>query len=36
MALNEVVYPDKNLAGGTGFAGSLFLEFENGAVSVDR
>jgi len=27
-ALNEVVEPDKKLAGGTGFEGSLFLEFE--------
>ena len=29
-ALNEVVEPDKKLAGGTGFEGFLFLEFENG------
>ena len=31
-ALNEVVEPDKKLAGGTGFEGSLFLEFENGGA----
>ncbi|WP_245814213.1 hypothetical protein [Cystobacter ferrugineus] len=31
-ALNEAVEPDKKLAGGTGFAGSLFLEFENGGA----
>ncbi len=31
-ALNEVVKPDKKLAGGTGFEGSLFLEFENGGA----
>ena len=30
--LNEVVEPDKKLAGGTGFEGSLFLEFENGGA----
>jgi hypothetical protein len=28
-ALNEAVQPDKKLVGGTGFEGSLFLEFEN-------
>ena len=28
-ALNEAVEPDKKLVGGTGFEGSLFLEFEN-------
>jgi hypothetical protein len=31
-ALNEVVEPDKKLTGGTGFEGSLFLEFENGGT----
>ena len=31
-ALNEVVTPDKRLTGGTGFEGSLFLEFENGGA----
>ncbi|HYO65191.1 MAG TPA: hypothetical protein VEU33_03835, partial [Archangium sp.] len=31
-ALNEAVEPDKKLAGGTGFEGSLFLEFENGGA----
>ncbi|HEX8438600.1 hypothetical protein [Archangium sp.] len=31
-ALNEAVEPDKKLAGGTGFDGSLFLEFENGGA----
>jgi len=31
-ALNEVVKPDKKLTGGTGFEGSLFLEFENGGA----
>ncbi|MFY0527203.1 hypothetical protein ACN28I_30015 [Archangium gephyra] len=31
-ALNEVVRPDKKLTGGTGFEGSLFLEFENGGA----
>jgi hypothetical protein len=31
-ALNEVVEPDKKLTGGTGFEGSLFLEFENGGA----
>jgi hypothetical protein len=31
-ALNEVVDPDKKLTGGTGFEGSLFLEFENGGA----
>ncbi|WNG31288.1 hypothetical protein F0U62_01135 [Cystobacter fuscus] len=31
-ALNEVVEPDKKLSGGTGFEGSLFLEFENGGT----
>jgi hypothetical protein len=31
-ALNEVVEPDKRLTGGTGFEGSLFLEFENGGA----
>ncbi|PTL85138.1 hypothetical protein DAT35_07630 [Vitiosangium sp. GDMCC 1.1324] len=30
--LNEAVEPDKKLAGGTGFEGSLFLEFENGGA----
>ncbi|MCY1082863.1 hypothetical protein [Archangium lansingense] len=29
-ALNKAVDPDKKLVGGTGFEGSLFLEFENG------
>ena len=28
----EAVEPDKKLAGGTGFEGSLFLEFENGGA----
>ncbi len=31
-ALNEVAKPDKKLTGGTGFEGSLFLEFENGGA----
>lgn len=31
-ALNAAVEPDKKLAGGTGFEGSLFLEFENGGA----
>jgi hypothetical protein len=31
-ALNAVVRPDKKLTGGTGFEGSLFLEFENGGA----
>jgi hypothetical protein len=31
-ALNEAVEPDKKLAGGIGFDGSLFLEFENGGA----
>ena len=31
-ALNEAVDPDKKLVGGTGFEGSLFIEFENGGV----
>jgi hypothetical protein len=31
-ALNEAVEPDKKLVGGTGFEGSLFLEFENGGA----
>jgi hypothetical protein len=31
-ALNEAVDPDKRLTGGTGFEGSLFLEFENGGA----
>jgi hypothetical protein len=31
-ALNEAVEPDKKLVGGTGFDGSLFLEFENGGA----
>jgi len=31
-ALNEAVDPDKKLTGGTGFEGSLFLEFENGGA----
>ena len=31
-ALNGAVEPDKKLAGGTGFEGSLFLEFENGGA----
>jgi hypothetical protein len=31
-ALNEAVQPDKKLVGGTGFEGSLFLEFENGGA----
>ena len=31
-ALNEAVEPDKKLAGGTGFEGSLFIEFENGGA----
>jgi hypothetical protein len=30
--LNEAVEPDKKLTGGTGFEGSLFLEFENGGA----
>ncbi len=32
MALNEAVDPDKQLKGGSGFEGSLFLEFENGGA----
>ncbi len=31
-ALNAAVDPDKTLAGGTGFEGSLFLEFEGGGA----
>jgi hypothetical protein len=31
-ALNKAVEPDKKLTGGTGFEGSLFLEFENGGA----
>ena len=31
-ALNEAVEPDKKLAGGSGFEGALFLEFENGGA----
>jgi len=31
-ALNEAARPDKKLTGGTGFEGSLFLEFENGGA----
>jgi len=31
-ALNAAVDPDKKLVGGTGFEGSLFLEFENGGA----
>ncbi|QRO02659.1 hypothetical protein JRI60_24495 [Archangium violaceum] len=31
-ALNEAVKPGKKLVGGTGFEGSLFLEFENGGA----
>ena len=31
-ALNEAVEPHKQLGGGTGFEGSLFLEFENGGA----
>jgi hypothetical protein len=31
-ALNGAVNPGKKLAGGTGFEGSLFLEFENGGA----
>jgi hypothetical protein len=31
-ALNEAVAPDKKLTGGTGFEGTLFLEFENGGA----
>jgi hypothetical protein len=31
-ALNEAVDPDKKLTGGTGFEGSLFLEFEKGGA----
>jgi hypothetical protein len=31
-ALNEAVEPDKKLARGSGFEGSLFLEFENGGA----
>jgi len=31
-ALNEAVDPDKKHTGGTGFEGSLFLEFENGGA----
>ena len=36
MALNEAVQPDKKLVGGTGFEGSLFLEFENGGALWQR
>jgi hypothetical protein len=31
-ALNAAVDPDKKLVGGTGYEGSLFLEFENGGA----
>jgi len=31
-ALNEAVDPDKKLTGGTGFEGSLFIEFEDGGA----
>ena len=31
-ALNEAVEPDKKLSGGTGFDGSLFLDFEQGGA----
>ena len=31
-ALNAAVEPHKQLAGGTGFEGSLFIEFENGGA----
>ncbi|ATB27076.1 hypothetical protein [Melittangium boletus] len=31
-ALNTVVEPDKKLKGGTGFEGSLFLDFESGGA----
>ncbi|WP_375766439.1 hypothetical protein NR798_32775 [Archangium gephyra] len=31
-ALNEVAEPDKKLTGGTGFEGTVFLEFENGGA----
>jgi len=31
-ALNEAAEPDKKLAGGIGFEGSLFIEFENGGA----
>ncbi|WP_233261330.1 hypothetical protein [Vitiosangium sp. GDMCC 1.1324] len=31
-ALNDAVEPDKKLVGGTGFEGSLFLDFENGGA----
>ncbi|HYO58442.1 hypothetical protein [Archangium sp.] len=31
-ALNKAVDPDKKLVGGTGFEGSLFIEFENGGA----
>ncbi|HZH79547.1 MAG TPA: hypothetical protein VEY88_26230 [Archangium sp.] len=31
-ALNAAVDPDKKLTGGTGFEGSLFIEFENGGA----
>lgn len=31
-ALNKAVEPGKELSGGTGFAGSLFLEFEKGGA----
>jgi len=31
-ALNAAVEPHKQLSGGTGFDGSLFLEFENGGA----
>lgn len=31
-ALNAAVDPDKKLVGGTGFEGSLFIEFENGGA----
>ena len=31
-ALNAAVEPDKKLSGGTGFEGSLFIEFERGGI----
>ena len=31
-ALNKAVEPDRQLVGGTGFEGALFLEFENGGA----
>ena len=31
-ALNSAVEPDKKLSGGTGFEGTLFIEFENGRI----